>query len=112
MKRSDLVTMTMDELWLLRDEIGEILTAKLAREKNRLEARLKQLTLPAKVDKLQKKSKRPYPKVRPKFRNPDKPSQTWAGRGKMPRWLKEKLSSGKRIEDFLISHPERGRRRP
>ncbi len=103
----------MDELWLLRDEIDEILSAKLAREKNRLEARLKQLTLPAQADKLQKKTtRRPYPKVRPKFRNPDEPSQTWAGRGKMPRWLKEKLSCGKRIEDFLISHPERGRRRP
>ena len=112
MKRSDLEIMSMDELWLLRDEIGEILTAQLAREKKRLEARLKQLTLPDKADELQKKSKRPYPKVRPKFRNPDKPSQTWAGRGKMPGWLKEKLSSGQRIEDFLISHPERGRRRP
>ncbi len=105
MKRSRLEAMSMDELWLLRDEIDEILSVKLAREKNRLEARLKQLTLPAKADKFQKKTaRRPYPKVRPKFRNPDKPSQTWAGRGKMPRWLKEKLSSGKRIEDFLISH--------
>ena len=48
----------MDELWLLRDEIDKILSAKLAKEKNRLEARLEQLTLPAKTDKRPKKRPR------------------------------------------------------
>ncbi|RZI38176.1 H-NS histone family protein, partial [Herbaspirillum sp. HC18] len=46
--------------------------------------------------------RRPYPTVVPKFRNPDRPSETWAGRGKTPRWLAAKLKSGKRIDDFRI----------
>jgi DNA-binding protein H-NS len=29
--------------------------------------------------------RRPYPKVTPKFKNPQDPSQTWSGRGKQPR---------------------------
>jgi len=46
--------------------------------------------------------RRPYPPVPPKYRNPDQPSETWAGRGKQPRWLVAKLGSGKRIDDFKI----------
>jgi DNA-binding protein H-NS len=46
--------------------------------------------------------RRPYPKVAPKFRNPDRPSETWAGRGKRPRWVIAQLARGKRIDDFLI----------
>jgi DNA-binding protein H-NS len=38
----------------------------------------------------------------PKYRNPDQPSETWAGRGKQPRWLVAQLRSGKRIDDFKI----------
>ena len=29
-------------------------------------------------------------------------AETWAGRGKQPRWLVAQLRSGKRIEDFTI----------
>jgi DNA-binding protein H-NS len=46
--------------------------------------------------------RRPYPVVVPKYRNPDRPSETWAGRGKTPRWLTAQLKSGRRIDDFRI----------
>jgi DNA-binding protein H-NS len=46
--------------------------------------------------------RRPYPAVVPKYRNPERPSETWAGRGKKPRWLAAQLKSGKRIDDFRI----------
>jgi len=49
-------------------------------------------------------ARRPYPAVVPKYRNPDRPSETWAGRGKKPRWLAAQLKSGKRIDDFRIWH--------
>ena len=29
------------------------------------------------------------PKVKAKYRNPDNPSQTWTGRGRAPKWVKE-----------------------
>jgi DNA-binding protein H-NS len=46
--------------------------------------------------------RRPYPVVVPKYRNPERPSETWAGRGKTPRWLAAQLKSGRRIDDFRI----------
>ena len=41
-------------------------------------------------------------KVAPKYRNPAKPSETWAGRGKPPRWMAAELNKGKKIADFAI----------
>ncbi len=41
-------------------------------------------------------------KVKPKYRNPSKRSETWAGRGRQPLWLVHELSKGKNIESFLI----------
>lgn len=41
----------------------------------------------------------------PKYRDPAKPENTWAGRGKQPWWLKEKLEAGASLEDFLIDQP-------
>jgi len=40
--------------------------------------------------------------VAPKYRNPSNPAETWAGRGKQPRWLAAQTGAGKRLEDFLI----------
>ncbi|MBK8123995.1 MAG: H-NS histone family protein [Dokdonella sp.] len=40
-----------------------------------------------------------------KYRDPEKPENTWAGRGKMPNWLKEKVDAGAKLEDFLIDKP-------
>ena len=41
-------------------------------------------------------------KVAPKYRNPDNPSETWAGRGQQPKWLSSRLTGGKTLDDFLI----------
>lgn len=41
-------------------------------------------------------------KVAPKYRNPAKPSETWSGRGKHPRWMAALIKKGKKPEDFLI----------
>ena len=38
-----------------------------------------------------------------KYRNPDNPSETWSGRGRMANWLKEKIGKrGVKIEDFAV----------
>jgi DNA-binding protein H-NS len=44
--------------------------------------------------------------VAPKYRNPENPSETWAGRGLKPRWLTAALKRGKKLEDFAIA-PDR-----
>ena len=41
-------------------------------------------------------------KVAPKYRNPAKPSETWTGRGKQPRWLAAETAKGRKVEEFLI----------
>ena len=41
-------------------------------------------------------------KVQPKYRNPANNEETWAGRGKPPRWLANYLDQGRTIEEFLI----------
>ena len=98
MKRSDFESMSIDELWMLYEEITTELAAKLHAEKKAIENRLRLLV----EQNVRKSERRPYPIVLPKFRNPAEPSQTWAGRGKQPRWLTAQLRSGKRIDDFRI----------
>ena len=104
MNRNDLESMSTDDLWALHEEIASRLAATLLAEKRVLENRLKQLKggVEAEREISSTTGRRPYPTVVPKFRNPDRPSETWAGRGKTPRWLTAKLKSGKRIDDFRI----------
>ena len=41
-------------------------------------------------------------KVAPKYRNPANAKETWAGRGKQPRWLAAETAKGRKLEEFLI----------
>ncbi len=41
-------------------------------------------------------------KLKPKYRNPADRTQTWAGRGNQPRWLKAELKKGKKLAAFLV----------
>ena len=102
MKRSDFESMSADEMWTLHEEITAELAAKIHAEKKAIENRLRLLGNSRVQQNVRKSGRRPYPIVLPKFRNPAEPSQTWAGRGKQPRWLTAELRSGKRIDDFRI----------
>jgi DNA-binding protein H-NS len=129
MNRNDFKSMSTDELWALHEEIATRLAEALTAEKSVLENRLRRLrrgietqhaTDDAKSSSAKSSSaksssakssgakssteRRPYPAVVPKYRNPERPSETWAGRGKKPRWLAAQLKSGKRIDDFRIRH--------
>jgi DNA-binding protein H-NS len=100
LKDQNLAMMSADELWSLREKIHAILSTKMDAEKRELERRLAQLNG---RNKRNKKARRPYPKVRPKYRNPERPSETWSGRGKQPRWVSAHLRSGRKVDDLLIS---------
>src|SRR6476660_3911294 len=97
--KANFASMSVEELWGIHEEISKLLEAKLLAEKKMLEQRLISLH-PATADRL--KARRPYPPVVPKLANPDKPSQVWAGRGKRPRWVIEKLATGLALEDLSI----------
>jgi len=49
-----------------------------------------------------RKSSKAGTKVAPKFRNPANHAETWAARGKQPRWLAAEIAKGKKLEDFAI----------
>lgn len=99
MHRRDLKSMSADQLWNLHEALVVELNRKIAVEKVRLDERLHKLC-PA--DRAGKQERHAYPKVLPKYRNPKNPSETWAGRGKQPRWLRAELRSGKKLDDFRI----------
>jgi DNA-binding protein H-NS len=113
MRKPDLEAMDFDELWLLHEELTEILSEKIHAEKLELEKRLAQLnqqigdaeTASAEL-RTDRPQRRKYPKVLPKYCNPSAPGETWSGRGKQPRWLVAALQSGQKLEDFLIADTE------
>jgi CRP-like cAMP-binding protein/DNA-binding protein H-NS len=41
-------------------------------------------------------------KIEPKYRNPENPSETWAGRGLTPKWLSAYESAGRTREEFRV----------
>lgn len=41
-------------------------------------------------------------RVKPKYRNPAVPDETWTGRGKQPRWFSAALQAGKKEKELLI----------
>jgi DNA-binding protein H-NS len=100
MKQSNLESMSIDELWILHEKIRAILSTKLDAEKHELERRLAQIN--GGIEH-KEKARRPYPKVHPKYRNPERPSETWSGRGRQPHWVGAQLRKGKKINDLLIS---------
>jgi DNA-binding protein H-NS len=101
MESPNLKAMSVDQLWNLHEELVTELGRKITDEKARLEARLRQIGSPPAEDNGDR-ARRPYPKVHPKYRNPKNPQETWAGRGKQPRWLVAQLRAGKKLEQFVI----------
>jgi DNA-binding protein H-NS len=96
METNNLKSMPLEELWKLHEEVVVRLGGKLVAEKAKLEERLRRL------QQQSRHTRRPYPKVFPKYRNPKNLTETWSGRGKQPRWLTPQLRSGKTLDDFRI----------
>lgn len=114
-KKPNFDGMSVDELWQLHEELSQVLSIRLTSEKRELEKRLAQLrrekesrqseTMDARSPP---RERRKYPRVFPKYRNPEEPSETWSGRGKQPRWLTAALKTGHKIEEFVIGKPDAG----
>jgi DNA-binding protein H-NS len=105
----DLGAMDFEELWVMHQQITKILADRIVAEKQELEnrlAKLNQMDVAGEEDANQSAedstSRRKYPKVHPKYFNPQSPSETWSGRGKQPRWLVAALKSGHGLDEFRI----------
>ena len=97
-----LKSMSVDELWNLHEELTSILARKIAEQKAKLEERLHFLENSNSAIG-PKRPRRAYPRVRPKYQNPENPAEKWAGRGKQPHWVRAQLRSGKKLDRFLIA---------
>jgi DNA-binding protein H-NS len=114
-KKPNFDGMSVDELWQLHEELSQVLSVRLTSEKRELEKRLAQLRREKEMRQTETadpqrapRERRKYPRVFPKYRNPDEPSETWSGRGKQPRWLTAALKTGHKIEEFVIGKQEGG----
>jgi DNA-binding protein H-NS len=100
--------MSMDALIEMRDDIGRILSDRAGQLQGQLAALglgnggwvgsgKKAVGRPKGIGSALKGTK-----VAPKYRNPKNRSETWAGRGAMPRWMAAEIKAGKKRESFLI----------
>jgi DNA-binding protein H-NS len=81
---SKLASMSVEALLQLRDDIGSV----LSRKAGELQAQLAGwISSAKKAVGRPRGSKMKGRKVVPKYRNPKNRSETWAGRGAMPRWM-------------------------
>jgi DNA-binding protein H-NS len=99
-----LKSMSIDKLVKLRDQVEAALASKVTEQRRSLESELSKLgRFQGRAGRVGRGGARGA--VAPKYRNPDNPSETWAGRGLKPRWLATALKEGKKIEDFAIAAP-------
>jgi DNA-binding protein H-NS len=97
-----LKSMPLDKLVELRNRIDAALAAKVAKQRRTLQSEL------SKLGRVQPNGSRRIAArgggvAAPKYRNPDNPAETWAGRGLKPRWMTAAIRRGGRLEDFVIS---------
>jgi DNA-binding protein H-NS len=101
-----LKTMSIDKLMKLKDQVEAALASKVTEQRRALESEL------SKLGRFQGGAGRGKSApgrggargtVAPKYRNPENPTETWAGRGLKPRWLTAAIKGGKKPDDFLIA---------
>jgi DNA-binding protein H-NS len=102
--RMNLKSMSIDRLTDLRHRVEGALASKVIDERRALESELGKLNRLQGAKTLRKSGsgfgvRGPVP---PKYRNPQNPEETWAGRGLRPKWLTAAIKGGKLADDFLI----------
>ena len=96
-----LKSMSIDKLLKLKDQVESVVTSKVTEQRRALESELSKLgRFQGGKSALGRGGARGS--VAPKYRNPENPAETWAGRGLKPRWLTAAIKGGKNLEDFAI----------
>jgi DNA-binding protein H-NS len=98
-----LKTMPIAKLQNLKSQVEAAISAKVTERRRELEIERSKLAGFGGRGKAAKfgRGGRMGP-VAPKYRNPENPAETWAGRGLKPRWLAAAIKGGKKLDDFLI----------
>ncbi len=100
----NLKSMSIDRLTELRHRVEVALASKVVDQRRALESELTKLTRlqGAKTPRKVGSGFGLRGPVPPKYRNPQNPAETWAGRGLRPKWLTTAMKGGKSADDFLI----------
>jgi DNA-binding protein H-NS len=107
-KINGLEKMTYAQLAELRGRVDAAMEAAKAAEKGKLRTEMEAMAVKAGLslsEVVGRRGRRPKAtgsKVAPKYRNPQNPEETWAGRGRQPRWVVAALKRGRKLESFLI----------
>lgn len=112
MAKIDLKDLSLSELKALKNRVEKAIERHDKKERTKaiqaLKAKAKSLgfSLEDLLDGSKRAStpKAKKTKVRAKvmYRDPENSDQTWVGRGPRPKWLRDKLASGKSLEDFKV----------
>jgi DNA-binding protein H-NS len=101
--RMALTSMSVAKLQDLRDEVDAAIAEKVGARRRELEVQLSELARhDPRGTREMGRGRGTRGSVAPKYRNPRDPSQTWAGRGLQPHWVRDALKSGKKLNSFLI----------
>jgi len=99
-RRTNLTAMSVDQLLKLRADVEQVLTRRAAQLRDDLS---KLSGSGGKVGVSSLKGRKAPVKYR------DRSGNTWAGRGAQPRWLREKLKAGAKLDDFAIDKSKKRR---
>lgn len=109
LKTQELIqTLSIEELSKLNYFIAEVITVKKDEELEKALQPLHQLAqnLGVPVAELLNLNKKPKRKTKEELvathRDPNDHKNTWSGRGQRPKWLREELEKGAKLDDFLI----------
>jgi len=93
--------LSLKEMGVLRDELDSAMEARRPIEKEKFKSQVENMAkeLGLRLDEIFEDPR--SPSALPKFINPANPEQTWAGIGKRPHWLRQKLENGHKVSDFL-----------
>jgi DNA-binding protein H-NS len=98
-----LKSMSVAKLKDLRVKVDATITEKVALRRRELEMQLSELAHhDPRGTRGKGRGRGTRGRVAPKYRNPKDPSQTWAGRGLRPLWMRDAIKSGKKLDSFLI----------
>jgi DNA-binding protein H-NS len=102
---SNLERMSYADLSKLEAEIARLKAEKQSEERAALREKMAAMAREHGFDmgELFDKRRKGKGTVAPKYRDPKNPENTWAGRGRMPRWMVTATKGSKaKKEDFLI----------
>ena|SRR5690349_4391180 len=108
MAKIDLSKLSIPELQDLAKEIEQEIVARREQERERVLSQMRELagSIGMSLEDLLKQERggraprAAAGAVAAKYRHPDNPGLTWAGRGKRPQWITEWLESGRTLEEL------------